>query len=188
MTDELTDTLRELVSRLEALGIGYMLVGSVAASAHGRNRSTHDFDVVIEVGPAALRALVRSLPEERFYVAEEAAMEALERETQFNVIDLATGWKADLIPRKRRRFSELEFSRRTRLEVLGFPMYVASLEDVIVSKLEWALAGGGSRRQLEDVYELVRIGGANLDRGYVEHWIESLGLQAMWAQVNDSAA
>jgi hypothetical protein len=48
MTDELTDTLREIVARLEALGIGYMLVGSVAALAHGRSCSTQDFDLVIE--------------------------------------------------------------------------------------------------------------------------------------------
>ena len=44
MTDELTDTLREIVSRLEARGIPYMLVGSVAALAYGRTRSTQDFD------------------------------------------------------------------------------------------------------------------------------------------------
>jgi hypothetical protein len=184
MTDELTDTLREIVARLEALGIGYMLVGSVAALAHGRSRSTQDFDLVIEARAAAVLALVRSLPEERFYVAEEAAIEALEHETQFNVIDMVTGWKVDLIPCKERPFSEAEFARRTRLEVLGVPMYVASLEDLIVSKLEWAKAGGGSRRQLEDVRELARIGGENLDRAYVEHWVHALALETMWAEAN----
>jgi hypothetical protein len=187
MTDDLTETLREIVARLEALGIGYMLVGSVAALAHGRTRSTQDFDVVIEVRAAALRALVRSLPEERFYAAEEAAMEALERETQFNVIDMVTGWKADLIPRKNRPFSETEFARRTRLEVLGVPMFVASLEDVIVSKLEWAKAGGGSRRQLEDVRELVRLGGEQLDSAYVARWVRELELEAMWTAANSGA-
>ncbi|HVI03471.1 MAG TPA: nucleotidyltransferase, partial [Enhygromyxa sp.] len=159
MTDELTDTLREIVSRLEARGIPYMLVGSVAALAYGRSRSTQDFDVVIEARAGTLRALLRSLPEERFYAAEEAAMEALEYETQFNVIDMTTGWKVDLIPRKQRPFSEAEFARRRRLEVLGVDMFVATLEDTIVAKLEWAQAGGGSQRQLEDVHELVKLGG-----------------------------
>lgn len=144
MTDELTDTLREIIERLESLGIAYMLVGSVAALAHGHSRSTQDFDVVIEVRRPQLLALVRSLPEQRFYVAEEAAIEALEHERQFNVIDMVTGWKVDLIPRKHRDFSRAEFSRRTRLDVLGMPTFVATLEDVIVAKLEWAQAGGGS--------------------------------------------
>jgi hypothetical protein len=182
MTDELTDTLREIVSRLEARGIPYMLVGSVAALAHGRSRSTQDFDVVIDVGAPALRGLVRSLPEERFYVAEEAAMEALEHESLFNVIDMVTGWKVDLIPRKQRLFSETEFGRRTRLMVMGVEMFVATIEDTIVAKLEWAQAGGGSRRQLEDVRELVELGGETIDRAYVERWVTALGLEPMWTE------
>jgi predicted nucleotidyltransferase len=182
MTDELTETLREIVARLELQGIAYMLVGSVAALAYGRDRSTKDFDVVLEAGPSALRALVRSLPEERFYVSEEAAMEALRHESQFNVIDMVTGWKVDLIPRKHRPFSETEFARRSRLDVMGVPMYVASVEDVIVAKLEWAKAGGGSERQLEDVHELVRLGDARLDRSYVDQWVQRLGLSEMWGR------
>jgi hypothetical protein len=182
MTDELSDTLQEIVTRLGSLGIDYMLVGSVAALAYGRSRSTQDFDVVIDVSAPALRALVRSLPEQRFYVAEEAAMEALRYESQFNVIDMVTGWKVDLIPRKQRPFSAVEFGRRSQLEVLGVLLFVASLEDTIVAKLEWAKAGGGSARQLEDVRELVKLGGVGLDRAHVDRWVAALGLEAMWAR------
>jgi len=179
MTDEINDTLREIVARLEAQGIPYMVVGAVAASVYGRQRATQDFDVVLEAGPSALRALVRSLPEERFYASEDAAMEALRYETQFNVLDMATGWKVDLIPRKRRAFSETEFARRSQLDVMGVPTYVASVEDVIVSKLEWAKAGG-SERQLEDVRELVRLKDAELDRAYVDQWVARLDLCELW--------
>ncbi len=182
MTDELSETLREIIGRLEAQGIAYMLVGSVAALAYGRSRSTQDFDVVVEAGASVLRRLLRSLPEERFYASEEAAMEALRYETQFNVIDMVTGWKVDLIPRKQRAFSAVEFGRRTRLDVMGVSMFVASLEDTIVAKLEWAKAGGGSQRQLEDVRELVRLGGARLDREYVEQWVQRLDLRDMLTQ------
>lgn len=179
MTDELPDTLREIVARLEANGISYMVVGSVAASVHGRQRATQDFDIVVEARASALRALVRSLPEERFYVSEEAAMEALRHGTQFNVLDMVTGWKVDLIVRKHRDFSETEFARRSRVEVMGVSAYVASVEDVIVAKLEWAKIGG-SERQLEDVRELVRIRNERLDRTYVEQWVLRLGLDEMW--------
>lgn len=165
MTDELPDTLREIVARLEAHGIAYMVVGSVAASVYGRQRATQDFDVVVEARAPALRALVRSLPEDRFYV-----------------IDMVTGWKADLIIRKHRAFSETEFARRTRLEVMGVSTYVASVEDVIVAKLEWAKAGGGSERQLEDVRELARLTSTRLDRSYVEQWVQRLDLGEMWSR------
>lgn len=46
-----------------------MLVGSMAALAHGRSRSTQDFDVVIDADLPTLRALVRSLPDDRFYAS-----------------------------------------------------------------------------------------------------------------------
>lgn len=35
-------------------------------------------------------------------------MEALRQESQFKVLDLATGWKVDLICRKSREFSQVE--------------------------------------------------------------------------------
>lgn len=180
MTDEIGETLREIVARLEALAIPYMLVGSVAALAHGRERSTKDFDVVVDADAAKLRALVHGLPTDRFYASEAAAMEALRHHTQFNLIDLHTGWKVDLIVRKPRPFSTMEFSRRCALDVLGVKLFVATIEDTIIAKLEWAKAGGGSQRQLEDARALIRLAGAGLDRPYVEHWIAELGLAELW--------
>jgi predicted nucleotidyltransferase len=185
MTDELTETLREIVTRLESQGIAYMLVGSMAALAHGRDRATKDLDMVLEANAPLLRALVRSLPEERFYASEEAALEALRYESQFNVLDMDTGWKVDFMMRKRRPFSETEFGRRFRVEVMGVSTYVASVEDVIVAKLEWAKAGG-SERQLEDVRELVKLRGAKLDREYVEQWVQGLDLRDVWVRALDA--
>src|SRR5207245_573935 len=61
VTDDLVSTLRSIVDRLNQLRIPYMIVGSIAALAHGRSRATQDFDLVIELDRARLRALVASL-------------------------------------------------------------------------------------------------------------------------------
>jgi hypothetical protein len=183
MTDDLASALRAIIERLEQQGIGYMVVGSVAALAHGRSRTTQDFDLVIDADAQRMRALLASLPSERFYASEEAAMEALRRESIFNVVDLETGWKIDLVPRKRRAFSLTEFSRRTQLVVLGMQVFVASLEDTVLAKLEWSKLGGGSVRQLEDVRELVAVAGEGLDVEYVERWARELGVEAEWNAV-----
>jgi hypothetical protein len=42
------EALFGLVRLLERLGIRYMVSGSVASSYHGRPRSTHDADLVVE--------------------------------------------------------------------------------------------------------------------------------------------
>ena len=97
----------------------------------------------------------------------------------FNVVDSKTGWKADLIIRKTRPFSESEFERRTMLQFEDMQLWVATVEDVIIAKLEWAQIGG-SARQLEDVSALVRVTAESLDRAYIEHWAAALGLVSQW--------
>ena len=156
-----------------------MLTGSVAAAFRGVSRATMDVDLVIDPSAAALDELVRRVEALGLYVSEQAAREALAREGMFNVVDPETGWKADLIVRKRRPFSEAEFARREVVDFLDVKLAVASLEDVILTKLEWARLGA-SARQIEDVRGLLRLAGDNVDRGYVERWLDPLGVRAEW--------
>ena len=91
------------------------------------------------------------------------------------MIDLRTGWKADLIVRKRRGFSREEFQRRERVDLLGVPVWVASAEDTILSKLEWAEASA-SERQVRDAQGIVDVRGDALDVAYLRRWATELGL------------
>lgn len=171
--------LQVIVARLDDAGIPFMLTGSVAAAAYGAGRATLDLDLVIEATAAQLRSLVESLAGQDLYVSSEAALDALERESMFNVVDVRTGWKADLIIRKSRPFSEAEFARRKPLEFEGTLLWVATLEDMVLAKLEWAKLGG-SARQLEDVASLLRVAAGDLDRAYLDRWLDELGLRPQW--------
>ena len=117
-----------------------------------------------------------------FYVDVARAQDAETRRGQFNVIDAATGWKADLIVQKARPFSVMEFSRRQPAHLLGMEVFVASPEDVVLSKLEWALRGG-SERQLEDAAAVLGVQGDRLDAAYIEHWAERLGVGELWRRM-----
>ena len=164
-----------------------MVAGSHASSYHGDPRTTNDIDLVIQPTKAALEAFVAALSADRFYVSPEAAVEAYRRRGMFNVIDMETGLKIDLVLRKNRAFSEREFERRLPATIFGLPVFVATPEDTILSKLEWALAGG-SERQLRDVAGVVAMTGAALDRAYIEHWARELGVSALWERVLREAA
>jgi hypothetical protein len=179
MTDDLGASIGRIAGHLEAAAIPYMVVGSIAALVHGRARATMDVDMVIDPDAAALRAFVSSLPSQDYYVSLEAAVDALRRRSQFNVLDQDSGWKIDLLIRKARRFSREEFERRQLLEAFGRRLSVASLEDVIVAKLEWAELGA-SQRQTDDVRALVELAGARLDRPYVQRQVTELGLDLQW--------
>ena len=88
----------------------------------------------------------------------DAALEARKHQSLFNVVDMATGWKIDLIIRKSRPFSQEEFRRRKRVNLQGGPLFVASAENVVVSKLEWAKLAQSQRGwHIEDVAGILRM-------------------------------
>lgn len=103
--------LQRITSALDQAEIAYMLTGSFASAHYGVPRSTQDIDLVVEATAAQLRAFIHSLSSIEYYADLNAALEAQKRESLFNVIDLATGWKIDLICRKARLFSREEFNR-----------------------------------------------------------------------------
>lgn len=174
------------MARLEAAGIPYMLTWSFASAYHGRPRATQDIDFVIAATPDQIRTLLRALPPAEYYADEAAALDAHRQESQFNVIDLATGWKIDLICRKSRPFSRTEFDRRVRANLEEPSLYVATAEDLLLAKLEWAKLGG-SARQIEDVAGLLEVRGSELDLAYVQRWVAALGLEAEWAAARRGA-
>ncbi len=184
MNESLHRFLELITGWLDAASIPYMLAGSFASTLHGRPRSTQGVDLVIDPPQRSIRELVASIPPERGYVDLSTALAALRARDMFNVIDLDTGWKADLIVRKARAFSVREFERRRRTEWQRLSIYVASPEDVVLSKLEWCRLSGGSERQLADVAGVIAALGQELDVQYIEEWLEPLHIRAEWVQVN----
>ena len=149
------ETFQRITKALDEAGVAYMLTGSFASAHYGAPRSTQDIDFVIDATPAQLRTFVESLPSAEYYADLETALEARRRESLFNVIDLKSGWKIDLIFRKSRAFSREEFNRRQPVTLQGLRLYIATAEDVIVAKLEWAKRAQ-SQRQIEDAVTVLR--------------------------------
>jgi hypothetical protein len=172
--------IERLVRLLERVGVPYMLTGSIASSHHGLPRATNDADIVIDPTLKSLDRLLALLAAEGYYADASVAREALRGRRQFNVIDPNTAFKMDLIVRRNRPFSVEEFRRREERQLMGMTVAVASAEDVILSKLEWAKKADGSNRQLEDAAGVLRVSGARLDRAYVERWAAELGVTEFW--------
>jgi hypothetical protein len=182
MNDQ-ADFLKRLVKKLSGAGIPFMLVGSVAASYHGHPRSTFDIDAVVDADQETLFRFARSLGE-GYYVSEESIREAVRSRIAFNVIDEASGYKADLIVRKDRPFSRMEFDRRMRVIILDEIVEMATPEDVILSKLEWSKLGS-SERQWEDALQVARIQKEHLDLAYLEKWAVELGVADLWHRIRE---
>ena len=61
------------------------------------------------------------------------------------------------------------------------PIFVASVEDSILSKLEWAKLSD-SRRQIDDVAAILRLRWDALDHSYLQKWVLELGLTEEWSE------
>jgi hypothetical protein len=139
------ELLALLADGLEAMGIPFMVVGSHASSLHGQPRATNDIDLVIDPNAEQLEGLLTWLGD-KVYVSPEAAREAFRSRSLFNVIDLAGGWKADLIMRKHRAFSIQEFIRRPSGIIGGRPVCVASCDSHEVGMGQDYALGASSER------------------------------------------
>ena len=171
--------LQHVVRALEQAQIPYMVTGSFASSAHGVVRGSKDIDIVIAASAEQLRRFVAYFPNDRYDASEDDAIEALRHNSQFNVIDFGSSWKVDLIVRKNRSFSRIEFERRRPHVIQGVNVYVASPEDILIAKLEWAKMGE-SERQIDDAAGVIATQGPDLDRAYVERWVQELDLGDQW--------
>jgi hypothetical protein len=166
------DALAVVLTKLDECGISYMITGSFASNIHGVPRATQDADVIIEADKKSLTTLMETFGED-FYASGEAAQQALQTQGFFNVVHLPTGFKIDLIIKKSRSFSQVEFSRRERGNFSGQDRWFAAAEDVILAKLEWAKMGS-SERQYQDALNVAKIQKKRLDRRYLEKWARDL--------------
>ena len=82
--------------------------------------------------------------------------------------------------RRSRAFSRTEFDRRMVVEFQGMRVPIATAEDVVLAKLEWAKLGE-SARQVEDAAGILRARFTELDANYMERWIGELGIATEWA-------
>lgn len=166
------DILADVSRKLNALGIPYMVTGSMALIYYAQPRMTRDIDIVVSLQPADVRRFVQVFSGE-YYVAEEAVRTAVHRTSIFNLIHTGSVIKVDCIVRKNTEHAQVEFERRQRVVFAGHPTTVVTREDLILAKLCWARTSR-SEKQFADVRNLLSTG---YDKEYVENWAQRLGVR-----------
>lgn len=163
--------MRYVTELLEQMGLAWYITGSEALAAYGSPRQTMDIDVVVDAGPAELDRLARSL-QRRSYYSEPIR---LERRVMAALIDRAGAGKIDLIVRDPDAWGRAAMERRRRWDHPGLgAVWVSSLEDLVLAKLEWS--EGSSELQLRDCRALLRMNADRVDDAYLDVWARELGI------------
>jgi hypothetical protein len=174
--------MRVVMEALERSGLAWFMTGSEALAAYGSPRQTMDIDVVVEASADQLRDLARSLQETHYF---SEPMRVGSRSIAA-LIDLNGAGKVDLIVRDADAWGRSAMERRQRWAhpTLG-RIWVSSLEDLILAKLEWS--EGSSELQLRDCAALLRMAAGSEDVAYLGEWAGRLGVSSLLRQVREVA-
>lgn len=177
----------QLAHAFDTLGVEYVVGGSLASSVYGIPRATQDVDLVAEMNSSHAEPFAQLLGGD-FYVDVDMIREAVRRRASFNVIHLATMFKADVFVMKGDSWSREEM-RRARSEQLQGPhgaltIRFASPEDTLLHKLVWYRLGNEiSDRQWGDILGVFKVQGTLLDDEYLDRWATALGVDDLLARL-----
>ena len=179
---EIAAGLKVVIANLETAAIEYMVVGSVAGTIYGEPRLTNDLDLVVSMTGSSPKALLSAFNDDDFYLPpQEIITQEIAHSGQINLIHYPSGIKVDLMFRKVSQHALSEFARRQRIEILrGLLAWVAAPEDIIIAKLRF-YREGGSQKHLVDIRGI--LANTQVDRDYLERWIDELHLREIFANV-----
>lgn len=175
---------------LEALGIRYAVVGSLALCVHGVYPATANADLLAQIAPECAAALAAALGTS-WYADAPAIEQAIRQGRPFNLIHIHTAQKIDIFPATS-EFHATQLDRARNIRVftnqreMSFP--VATAEDILLAKLQWYRTGGEvSDRQWNDITGLLATN-PDLDFEYVDSWAARLRVEDLLARARAEVA
>ncbi len=163
----------QLHTIFEVSSIPYYVTGGVAAIAYGDPRTTRDLDVVIQVPVTEILKLAKIFEAAGFYVADidDAANGRMQT---LQITQIETISRADVIVSDDSDYAREQFDRRQRYAFPnGTEVYLASAEDIVISKLK---RRSESEKQQRDVLAVLKVQQDRLDYSYLHQWAERFGV------------
>ena len=171
-----TLTLREVEGILAPLGVEWAVFGAVAANVYrAEARATYDVDILLSLGRADMGEVAEAARAAGWTVRLLHPDESMLRivHPEFGAVDFVA--------------VEIEYQRaalqRARKETLagGISTRVLAVEDIIIHKLI-----AGRSRDDADVEAIVDVN-HDLDRGYLDHWLDQWEVADRFAALQKKA-
>lgn len=169
MVNYFEKALAKIIHALNTERINYMIVGGFAVSFHNRARTTNDIDFILQIYPHHVSKILKHFPEWKTF--EDGFAENVEKGLMFNITDFETGVRFDFMTYKDSDYNWAAFERRKKINFLNQECFIASKEDLFISKLIWYNISK-SDKQLEDLQFLAL--DQSLNRQYITFWTTKL--------------
>jgi len=173
--------VRDVLDRLERLGLRWYVTGSEALGRYGEPRQTGDIDIVVDLDVPGFERITPQF-QDAYAVADAVDFGGYVMASLISIDDFG---KVDIIFQRPDAWSASAMDRRQRWShpVVGL-IWIISLEDLIIAKLEWS--SGTSELQLRDCRNLVRVNETDIDWPYLNHWAGVQAIDTLLREVRDA--
>ena len=181
---EFRSALDRVVAILKSCDVRFLVTGGAAAIGYGEPRTTQDIDLVVH--PDSLKrklcSFLAQAHAQRFLLDDRSVQVAVASGRPFQMLDLDSALKFDLYPRE---LVPGELGRAVQIEIMpGLFLPVASLADLLVSKLIWIRHG--SHKSRRDVRQIMRRATAD-EFGVIRERAGSMNLERLLDEVLDES-
>lgn len=173
-----------VLTAFDAAAVAYMIVGSLASNFHGIPRSTRDADFVMQLAPDTLLRFEQALAP-GLVLDRQGAFEAVTGTLRYLIVMAGSPFVCELFVLSDDTHDQERFARREAATVLGHPAFVASAEDMIITKLRWA-AGAHRSKDRDDIRNILAVQGAELDWAYLHRWSVVHATASLLAEIRAS--
>jgi hypothetical protein len=173
-----------LFDALESLGVPYM-VGTFSSNLYGLPRCTLDADFVIKFDNVPVSRLRQQLGP-GFHVDTQTSFEPVSGAYRIFASHVASAFRGELFPLSDDPHDRERFARRRRAAFPEREGFVATPEDVVVTKLRWS-KGGSRPRDIEDVRNVIIGQKVRLDWDYIRRWCAAHGTTELLEKVRREA-
>ena len=160
--------MRDVVRALELAGVQYMVVGSLSSNLYGIPRSTKDADFVVQFDNTPIREATRYLGPS-YVFDDQMSFETATKTYRWKLWHPASAFMIELFLISDDPHDREQFSRRKSVRYDGHDVFVATAEDVVITKLRWSRPGKRAK-DIDDVRSVITVSGAKLDWPYTRRW------------------
>ena len=175
------EIVQQVLKSLNENGHAFMLVGSFATNLYCVPRGTQDIDLVVE---SKFVSAARDISNENpgIHFDPQLGFESVTATKRALLTADATDFKVELFELSNDPHDRQRFARRQPVELFGEHAWVATAEDTIITKLNWAVhAGRGKDR--DDAQNVIAAQHETLDWPYIEQWCHVHGTLAKLAEL-----
>ena len=178
------EALVTVMAALDAAAVPYMIVGSLASNFHGIPRSTRDADFVVEFRTGSLQRLGSHLPS-GLVLERQGAFEGVTGTVRHVITLVGSPFVCELFELSDDPHDRSRFARRVSTRVVTRTGFVASAEDMIITKLRW-VTGANRPKDREDIRNILAVQDPQLDWDYLNHWTAAHGTTQLLAEIRAS--